>query len=81
MSIMGKYYNLEKYLNNQCNSIVVLTFTEIEKIIKEPLPPSAYKYRAWWSNGGHIHANSWLNTGYKVEYLEIAKRVTFAKKI
>lgn len=81
MSIMGKYYSLEKYLNNQCNSTVVLTFIEIEKIIEEPLPPSAYKYRAWWGNGNHVQADSWLNAGYKVDDVKMGEEVTFAKSL
>lgn len=27
-----------------------MTFDEIERVLGEALPPSAYKHRAWWGN-------------------------------
>jgi hypothetical protein len=76
---IGKYYLLEKYLESQSTSEITLTFQEIERIIGEQLPASAYKYPAWWSNGGHIHADAWLNSGWKVEKLKIGESVVFVK--
>ncbi|MCY3637763.1 MAG: hypothetical protein OXI16_06045 [Chloroflexota bacterium] len=29
------------------------SFTEIEKIIGDTLPPSAHQHSVWWANGGH----------------------------
>ena len=79
MSNLGKYYLLGKYLERQSVPEITLTFQEIEKIIGEPLPPSAYKYPAWWANGGHIQADSWLNVGFKVRELKLGKSVVFEK--
>lgn len=76
---VGKYYLLEMYLDRLSVSGITLTFTEIEKVIGEPLPPSAYKYPAWWGNGGHIQANSWLDAGFKVGELKLGKSVVFVK--
>ncbi len=45
------------------------------------MPPSARKYREWWANGGHSQANSWLNAGWQVSFIELGKSITFEKKI
>ena len=63
---MRKYDPLYEYLKRNGQSSVHLTFAEIEKVLGDKLPVSAYKYSAWWSNGGHIQANAWLDAGYKV---------------
>ena len=44
---MAKYENLTEWLRNPT---VVLTFSEIEKIIGDKLPDAALKYRPWWGN-------------------------------
>jgi hypothetical protein len=76
---ISKYYPLEKFLNIQNVSRIELTFCEIEKIIGEALPPSAYKYRAWWANGGHSQANAWLNAGWRVDNIKLGDSILFAK--
>ncbi|MDK2799182.1 MAG: hypothetical protein PWQ70_801 [Clostridiales bacterium] len=79
MGNVGKYYLLEKYLDRQSAPEITLTFPEIERIIGEPLPASAYKYPAWWANGGHIQADAWLNAGWKVGELKLGESVVFVK--
>lgn len=76
---VGKYYLLEKYLGGQFAPEITLTFSEVEKIIGEPLPASAYKCPAWWANGGHSQADAWLNVGFKVGELNLGKSVVFVK--
>jgi hypothetical protein len=90
---MGKYSPLEIFLKKQDNDKVNLSFSEIEDVLNDNLPPSAYKYEAWWSNGGHHHANSWLNAEFfasvdinnqKVEFTkhqEILNSFVFAERI
>lgn len=80
VSNLGKYYPLEKYLEKQFVPQITLTFPEIEKIIGEPLPISAYIHRAWWANGGHMQANAWLNAGWKVGELKLGESVVFVKE-
>ena len=79
VSNAGKYYLLEKYLDRQSASQITLTFSEVERIIGEPLPASAYKYPAWWANGGHSQADAWLNAGWKVGELNLGQSVVFVK--
>ncbi|MEA3350769.1 MAG: hypothetical protein U9Q82_09130, partial [Chloroflexota bacterium] len=63
---MAKYTPIYEYLSElpQSRNEIILTFDQIEKIIGDDLPKSAYEYRPWWSNeqkGSHVQAKSWLN--------------------
>ncbi len=77
---MTKYDPLNEYLKKSGRLNLRLTFAEIEKILADKLPASAYKYAAWWANGGHIQANAWLEAGYKVDNVNWdMQAVTFHK--
>jgi hypothetical protein len=58
---------------------IILCNKQVEKIIGDALPPSAYKYRAWWGNGGHSQANAWLNAGWRVDKIKLRDSILFAK--
>jgi hypothetical protein len=81
-----KYAPLYQYLLEfQSDSQdITLDFNKIEEIINEKLPPSAYKYRAWWSNekhGVHVSAKAWMTAGWKVETVnQKEKWVRFCRK-
>jgi hypothetical protein len=75
----NKYNALEEYLKLSKRNTEILTYMQIEKIIREALPESAYKYKAWWANEGHAHANLWLNTGWRVDEIELKKFVRFKR--
>lgn len=61
-----KYIGLTNYLIGLKVEQVTLSFSEIENIISDALPPSAYKHRAFWSNSrSHSVAYGWLDAGYK----------------
>jgi hypothetical protein len=64
---MSKYGPLERHLSVSDRRMIPMTFDEIEKIIEDDLPPSARKYRAWWSNNpsNSVITYAWLNAGYK----------------
>jgi hypothetical protein len=76
-----KYQPLETYLAARSGTIYNITFGDIEEVLSAPLPPSARKHQAWWSNeinGSHVHAKAWMNTGFRSENLNIeANTVTF----
>lgn len=60
-----KYIALTSFLEKNSAEIVKLTFKDIERIIGEKLPESAYKYPALWANSeSHTIAFGWLNAGY-----------------
>ena len=76
---MSKYNRLEEYLNKSQKQIETLNYEELERIFGFSLPKSAYIHRAWWSNGGHSHANAWNNPGWKVTKVELGQFITFTK--
>lgn len=81
---MGIYSSLHKHLSNTYKKDqIVLNFSQIEKIINKPLPKSASKYEAWWSNStSHSHARAWLDAGWRVKKPKSViknKKVTFVR--
>lgn len=80
---MSKKYNkFETYLVESKESVLKLSFLEIEKILGFKLNASAYKYPAIWSNSdSHSLATAWLNAGYRSEQLNISEQtITFRKE-
>ena len=81
----GKYTPLENYLSNlpENQSEVTLGFEQIEGILDDNLPPSAYEYQRWWEHeteGNHRNTRSWSNAGWRVESLDVnAKWVKFVR--
>ena len=72
----GKYKPLENYLRNlpEDQREITLDFDQIERILNDTLPASAYGYEAWWANekeGNHVNARSWSNAGWKIESLDL----------
>ena len=63
-----KYRPLTDYLLEVNSNEIALTYTDIENIIGEKLPNSAYKYKAWWGNFDETHSHSagWTNAGFEV---------------
>ena len=75
---MGKYDPLYDSLINTSQYIhnIKLNFDQIESIIDDKLPSSAYKHRAWWANdNSHTQAQSWLSAGWKVD--EVNQKMTW----
>lgn len=81
---MGKrnYENLYEYFRGLKDDCITTSFNEIENILEDILPDSAYKYNAWWSNDTtHSQANNWLENGYRSSNVSITNRqVTFIKQ-
>ena len=69
---MTKYANLGKYLELQNNSLVRMTFREVEAVIGCSLPRSS-RYPAWWSNNpsNNVMTKVWLEAGFKTEQVDI----------
>jgi hypothetical protein len=46
---------------------IPLQFSDIEKLLGFPLPDSARRHAAWWSNSGgaHVQSLAWLSAGYR----------------
>jgi hypothetical protein len=80
---VSKYRPLQDYLRGQRCLRIELTFVEIELIIGNELPPSAYSPR-WWTTakGSRRHAlwqNAWCDAGYAAMLLRGTDRVEFRR--
>jgi hypothetical protein len=80
-----KYVGLKRYLQNSAASIITLSFKDIEKIIGNALPKSAYVHaEAWWSNNyDHSQAIAWMDAGCETDYVTDTykdERITFVKR-
>lgn len=56
---MPKYQALTYYLQSIQHDYVLLTLSEIEKILGFSLPRSARQYNAWWANDRRNQSHSW----------------------
>jgi len=77
-----KYEPLENHLLNKGFSNIPMSFTDIESIIENNLPPSARKHRAWWSNNpsNSVITFAWLNAGYKTTQVNLeSERLVFVR--
>ena len=76
----GKYSPLEHYLRElpASQKEVTMSFEQIERILNDKLPPSAYKYQAWWANekeGNHVNARAWANAGWKIDNVDFNRKL------
>ncbi|MBW1649597.1 MAG: hypothetical protein JRJ44_02745 [Deltaproteobacteria bacterium] len=78
---MSKYDPLYDYLTKIPSDVSekFLTFDEIDEIINNKLPSSAYKHHSWWSNhktsdGKHPCTQLWLEAGWKVKTVDQSKK-------
>jgi hypothetical protein len=80
---MTKYEPLTTYLNLHKKERIKLTYSEIEGILGFELPPSARKYREWWSNNdtSHTYSKSWGEAGYKITDVILGESVVFEKVV
>ncbi len=74
---MNTYDPLRQYLSNlpSSQSQVDLSFSDIEEIIRTPLPPSARNHRPWWGNerssNMHTQCKAWIEAGWEVETVDL----------
>jgi hypothetical protein len=73
--VAGKYTPLEQYLRSlpARQREVTLGFEQIERILNDKLPSSAYEDRRWWDHeteANHVGPRAWSNAGWKVESLD-----------
>lgn len=81
---MGKYEPLARYLGALNDDSWTATFDQIESKLGFGLPPSALKYRQWWSNQkgkGHSQKEGWQSVGWETGEVEPAdRRVQFRRQ-
>ena len=83
---MPIYDPLKHMLAGLKESSVVLSFEEIESLIKQPLPKSAHDYDAWWSNEDpdkttHTQSKAWTTAGFDAEVNRVRREVAFRRRI
>ena len=82
---MSKYRKLKDHLHAMRalpRSEYRMTFAEIEKVLGNPLPPSAYRHRPWWSNSPtSLMAQSWLQAGWTTAQVDMEGRKLVFKRI
>jgi hypothetical protein len=74
-----KYIPLQKYLRELPirQEELTLTFEQIEAILKDQLPPSAYEHRSWWGNqrqGTHVESLGWMDAGWMVDTVDLRRK-------
>lgn len=80
-----KYIGLKRYLQSSTAPIVTLSFNDIEQIIGNTLPKSAYVHaEVWWANDyTHSQAIAWIDAGYETDYVTDTyknEKITFVKR-
>lgn len=78
----SKYAPLESHLRDSGRERVPMTFREIERVIGVPLPKSALRHRALWSNNpaNWVMTNAWLAAGYATEQVDMQNRKLVFRK-
>jgi DNA-binding transcriptional regulator YiaG len=79
-----KYVPLFDHLRRSGEDEVAMTFSQIEALLGEGLPPSARARRGWWGNrsSGSPQASAWMGAAYHVEEVDLEQEcVTFRKPI
>jgi hypothetical protein len=81
---MGIYEPLARYLSALNDDSWTASFDQIESKLGFGLPPSARKYRQWWSNEqgkGHSQKEGWQSVGWETSDVDLADmRVQFRRQ-
>jgi len=73
----GKYAPLQQILTKSARKgelELQLRMLDIDQAVGG-LPPSARRYREWWSNGGQPHSVAWLDAGWRVQGVDFGSEV------
>jgi hypothetical protein len=81
----GKYTPLEQFLQDlpATQKEATLSFEQIERILNNKLPPSAYQYREWWNYERNPHQpekQAIANAGWRVDTVNFWKWVRFIRQ-
>jgi hypothetical protein len=72
----SKYDSLRRYLEGQTAQEVTLAFDDASRILGFPLPPSAYKYQAFWANQtattNRPWAKAWRQAGFEIDSVRLS---------
>jgi hypothetical protein len=80
----NKYEALTSYLRFRAafTSTVKLSFAQIDGIIGDNLPITAYRSEKWWENHpSNAHAKAWLNAGWEVKEVNLKEAYVVFQKV
>jgi hypothetical protein len=79
----SKYDPLRTHLEAQTISEIPMRFKDIEALIGEPLPPSAFKHRPWWSNNpsNSVITYAWLRAGFETCQVDMGSQKLVFRRI
>ena len=84
MAFASSYQPLADFLSGQRGGVWNASFEEIERVLRRPLPASAYRHQAWWANQsgpGHSQTHGWKSVGWRTTKLDLErKRVCFERE-
>ena len=77
----GKYAPLQRHLLALTDDRWDATFRDVEAVLGGPLPASARKHQAWWSNSTSlVSGRSWLAAGWRTSSVQIREeKVSFVR--
>lgn len=81
---MSVYSPLQSHLKSLKYKHWKATFAEIERVLRRPLPKSAYTYQAWWANqegAGHSQTAAWRDAGWRTANLDLASKTVEFERI
>jgi DNA-binding transcriptional regulator YiaG len=82
MKIGSKYYPLYDWLTQCSAETVTIAIADIETMLSDGLPKTAWRSRSWWGNrskGGH-QAQAWINAGFHTTSVDLEHQtITFEK--
>ncbi|MEQ1641187.1 MAG: hypothetical protein ABL881_10290 [Novosphingobium sp.] len=80
---MGIYEPLARFLGSLKDDSWTASFEQVESKLGFELPPSARKYRQWWSNErgkGHSQKDGWQSVGWETSDVDLRdERVCFVR--
>jgi hypothetical protein len=79
----SKYAPLERHLSHYPTSTWRTRFSEIEKILGFPLPGSARRHRAWWSNNdsNNVMTRAWKSAGWETEQVDMENEALLFRRV
>lgn len=81
-----KYDIITQYLKKNNGSQVTLTFTQFDELLfpASGLPKTARRQKDWWANDHNNPQNgayAWINAGYEVVHVNLAKEYVVFNKL
>jgi hypothetical protein len=70
---VSKYEGLRRRLESESASEIAMSFGEIESLLGFPLPPSARRHRAFWSNNAdnNVMTRAWREAGFRAARVDL----------